>query len=132
MLANVFYRLHLIEAYGTGIGKIMKAYENVKEKPIIKTSKNAFKIILPNINAKDDDQTNDLVSNENIPNDILANEDEEKVLEYTKTHGNITRSDVIDLLKVSSATAFRVLNYLVKLNLLTRHKKARSTYYTLA
>ena len=24
-LANVFYRLHLIEAYGTGMGKIMKA-----------------------------------------------------------------------------------------------------------
>lgn len=28
-LANVFYRLQLIEAYGTGISKIMKAYENV-------------------------------------------------------------------------------------------------------
>lgn len=26
-LANVFYRLKLIEAYGTGISKIMQAYE---------------------------------------------------------------------------------------------------------
>ena len=26
-LANVFYRLHLIEAYGTGLGKILRAYE---------------------------------------------------------------------------------------------------------
>ena len=32
-LANVFYRLHLIEAYGTGIGKIMKAYEGMGERP---------------------------------------------------------------------------------------------------
>ena len=51
-LANVFYRLHLIEAYGTGISKIMKAYEGMSEKPIIETTKNAFKIILPNMNAK--------------------------------------------------------------------------------
>ena len=51
-LANVFYRLHLIEAYGTGMGKIMKAYEGMEEKPSIETTKNAFKIILPNINAK--------------------------------------------------------------------------------
>lgn len=32
-LANVFYRLHLIEAYGTGMGKIMKAYEGMGERP---------------------------------------------------------------------------------------------------
>ena len=51
-LANVFYRLRLIEAYGTGMRKIMRAYEGMKEKPSIETTKNAFKIILPNINAK--------------------------------------------------------------------------------
>ena len=44
-LANVFYRLHLIEAYGTGMGKIMKAYESMQVKPVIETTKNAFKII---------------------------------------------------------------------------------------
>ena len=38
-LANVFYRLHLIEAYGTGMGKIMKAYEGMVEKPVIETTK---------------------------------------------------------------------------------------------
>lgn len=51
-LANVFYQLHLIEACGTGMSKIMKAYEKMREKPVIETTKNAFKIILPNINAK--------------------------------------------------------------------------------
>ncbi len=43
---------HLIEAYGTGMGKIMKAYEGMEEKPTIITAKNAFKIILTNINEK--------------------------------------------------------------------------------
>ena len=61
-LANVFYRLHLIEAYGTGIGKIMKAYEDMEKKTVIETTKNAFKIILPNVNAKDEkDSNNDVI-----------------------------------------------------------------------
>nr|WP_296267718.1 hypothetical protein [uncultured Merdimonas sp.] len=30
----------------------MKAYEGMKEKPEIETTKDAFKIILPNVNAK--------------------------------------------------------------------------------
>ena len=50
-LANVFYRLELIEAYGTGIIKIMDAYEGTGMTPQIETSDNAFKIILPNLNA---------------------------------------------------------------------------------
>ena len=50
-LANVFYRLELIEAYGTGIIKIMEAYEGTGMTPQIEASDNAFKIILPNLNA---------------------------------------------------------------------------------
>lgn len=50
-LANVFYRLELIEAYGTGIMKIRDAYEGSGMTPQIETSDNAFKIILPNLNA---------------------------------------------------------------------------------
>lgn len=48
--ANVFYRLELIEAYGTGIIKIMGAYEGTNMTPRIETSENIFKIILPNLN----------------------------------------------------------------------------------
>ena len=50
-LANIFYRLELIEAYGTGLIKIMEAYEGTGMKPQIETSDNAFKIILPNMNS---------------------------------------------------------------------------------
>ena len=37
-LANVFYRLELIEAYGTGIIKIMEAYEGTGLTPQIETN----------------------------------------------------------------------------------------------
>ena len=50
-LEDVFYRLHLIEAYGTGMPKIMEAYKEYGLEPHIEISDNAFKITLPNTNA---------------------------------------------------------------------------------
>ena len=133
-LANVFYRLHLIEAYGTGMGKIMRAYEGMEEKPSIETTKNAFKIILPNINAKYETGKFSAPKAESITISAAGAEkiqsDEERVLEYAWSHGAITRNDVIELLKVSTSTASRVIRRMVKNNLLKRNGKARNTNYT--
>ena len=131
-LANVFYRLHLIEAYGTGIGKIMKAYEGMEEKPSIETTKNAFKVILPNINAKYhfENKVKTAANTEDKIQKILSDQ-EEKILEYTQSHGIITRNDVIELLKVSTSTASRVIRKMVKSNLLKQNGKARNTNYTI-
>lgn len=49
-LANIFYRLELIEAYGTGIQKILDSYSESEFKPQFVTTENAFKVILPNLN----------------------------------------------------------------------------------
>ena len=131
-LANVFYRLHLIEAYGTGIGKIMKAYEGLGEKPSIETTKNTFKIILPNINAKYEKAS--IPKAESITNSLEGAEknlsNEEKVLNYARSHGTVTRNDVIALLGVSTSNASRVIRKMVKSNLLKQNGKARSTNYT--
>lgn len=132
-LANVFYRLHLIEAYGTGMGKIMKAYEDTEENPTIENTKNAFKIILPNINAKYEKGNVAASLSGSIENTIGTNKsqsDEEKVLEYAESHGVITRNDVIELLGVSTSTASRVIRRMVKNNLLRQNGKARNTNYT--
>lgn len=134
-LANVFYRLHLIEAYGTGMGKIMKAYEGMKERPTIETTKNAFKIVLPNINAKYETGNASVSKDESITSSVAGAEkslsNEEKVLEYARSHGVITRNDVIELLGVSASTASRVIRRMVKSNLLKQNGKARSTKYTI-
>ena len=133
-LANVFYRLRLIEAYGTGMRKIMRAYEGMEEKPVIETTKNAFKIILPNRNAKYEKGTEPAFSAEpleNVPVVAPPGDREEKVLEYARTHGAVTRNDVIGLLEVSASTAARALKKLVKSNLLRQNGKARSTNYTI-
>ncbi|MCI8579411.1 MAG: winged helix-turn-helix transcriptional regulator, partial [Dorea sp.] len=134
-LANVFYRLHLIEAYGTGMSKIMRAYESLKEKPSIETTKNTFKIILPNINAKYETRNASALKTEFIANSAVRAEKslnkEEKVLEYARSHGTVTRNDVIALLGVSTSTASRIIRKMVKSNLLKQNGKARNTSYTI-
>lgn len=135
-LANVFYRLHLIEAYGTGMGKIMKAYESMQVKPVIETTKNAFKIILPNINAKYETENATVKTRSDTPVTVHTekelSDEEEKILEYARKYGAITRNDVIGLLEVSASTAARVIRKMVKTNLLEQKGKARNTHYTIA
>ena len=123
-LANVFYRLRLIEAYGTGIGKIMKAYEGLDVKPKIEATKNTFKIILPNINSKIEIEQVEGIKDSNV----LKN-DEKKVLECAKENKSITTNEVMSLLNVSSSTALRVIRKLIQENLLTQNGKARNAKY---
>lgn len=135
-LANVFYRLHLIEAYGTGMGKIMKAYESMQVKPVIETTKNAFKIILPNINAKYETENATVKTKSGTPVTVHTekklSDEEEKILEYARKHGAITKNDVVGLFEVSASTAARVIRKMVKTNLLEQKGKARNTHYTIA
>ena len=122
----MFYRLHLIEAYGTGLTKIMNAYKNTDKKPVIETTRNTFKIILPNINTGYENK-----EKEEIEEERILNGTEKRVLEYAKRYQAITKKDVANLLGVSESTALRKIKKLVKDKFLTQCGKARSTYYTI-
>lgn len=125
-LADVFYRLHLIEAYGTGLTKIMNAYKNTDKKSVIETTRNTFKIILPNVNTAHENK-----EKEEIEEERILNGTEKRVLEYAKRYQAITKKDVANLLGVSESTALRKIKKLVKDKFLTQCGKARSTYYTI-
>lgn len=49
-LAACFYRMRLIESYGTGIGKIQRAYKSEPLQPEFETAKGVFRVTLPNRN----------------------------------------------------------------------------------
>ena len=123
-LANVFYRLELIEAYGTGIRKILKAYENEKNKPVIENTSNAFKITLPNINVERENTSYSQA--EYIPDNI-----ENQVLLLAEHQGFVTRAEIEVLLRSSSSTASRVLKQMVEKNLLVQCGKGRSVKYAI-
>lgn len=81
--ANMFYRLQLIEAYGTGMRKIMGVYANTVKKSVVESTNHAFRIVLPNINS-------DIAIRKNTSLD----NNESRVLEFARSNGAVTRADV--------------------------------------
>ena len=136
-LADVFYRLQLIEAYGTGIGKILKSYEGTSQTPRIETTKNAFKITLPNVNAPANIVSTSLLRESpscyyapRIQGDDQQSR-EKALLSYFEQHQSISRPEAEKLLDVSSSTATRLLRKMVQNGQLQSHGRARDTRYTL-
>lgn len=123
-LANVFYRLELIEAYGTGILKIMDAYEGTGMTPQIETSDNAFKIILPNLNAKTEQKEPENTGSE-------SSMEEEKVIALAKERGFVTRKEVEILLGIGQTTCGRLLKQMIGNGLIVQEGKGKNTHYCL-
>ncbi len=122
-LANIFYRLELIEAYGTGILKIMDAYEGSGLMPKIETSDHAFKIILPNLNTKTEGSYSE---------DSRSSTGEEKVVALAKEQGSVTRKEVETLLGIGQTTSGRLLKQMVENGLVVRKGKGKNTHYCLS
>lgn len=125
-LANVFYRLKLIEAYGTGMRKIQHAYEAQLEKPEIQTTSNAFRILLPNINSSHTTE-----GAEKSVGEETVTVDEKTILDYVQTNGVITRIEAQTLLKVSTSTATRLLRKMVLEGKLIQYGRTRGVKYYL-
>lgn len=129
-LANVFYRLQLIEAYGTGMKKIMGAYTDAPVQPKITTTNNAFKIILPNVNTTPKaTEAHKEMENATVPG---LDSSEEKVLQFLKEHPMITRKEVQTLLEVSQSTAGRILKAMVDRGQIMQLGGSRTTRYKLS
>lgn len=120
-LANVFYRLELIEAYGTGMKKIMGAYENSNKKPVIETTDNAFKIILPNLNE-------DAGS---LPVADAGSEAERQVLEFIKKNGFISRKETESAVNLKQTAAGRLLSKMIQKKLIVQIGQGKNTKYRL-
>lgn len=118
-LAEIFYRLHFIEAYGTGISKIKKSYEKFKKQPVFECSSNAFKVTLPNTSVK--------------TNEIKIEQDDREILilDLIRKKGEIGRAEVEKLLNISTPTANRILTNMVQTGKIKRTGSARNIKYSL-
>ena len=119
-LAAIFYRLELIEAYGTGIPKIMNTYKDTEYKPKIEATNNAFKITLPNLNYSSDKEI--------YPSEELETENNE-ILKLIKENGYITRKDVQNLLNISQSSANRILKRMINDSIIYQEGNGRSIKY---
>ncbi len=121
-LANVFYRLGLIEAYGTGIQKIINAYKESIVKPVIEVTNNAFKVVLPNTFLKTKPDV--VPENDKTINDLL--------LDYLKKYDSINRMEIETLLGVSRSTASRLIRQLLGERILIQVGQGKNTRYKLS
>ena len=120
-LANIFYRLNYVESYGTGIGRMLDIYNEFHLKPEFSISDNSFKVILPNVNYK-----------EEIKNIFMDDKTQkEKILDYLKEYGKIKRENVDKLFNVSSARSKIILLDLINENIIKKMGTGKSTYYIL-
>lgn len=122
-LANVFYRLQLIEAYGTGIMKINECYMDQPVKPMIEVSNNAFKITLPNLNHQE--QLRETAHSFADVEDDRMN----VVLALFDQKESIVRKDVDEALGISQSTASILLRKMVEHRLLKKVGSGRNLHY---
>lgn len=124
-LANIFYRLKLIEAFGTGIPKIMESYENCLISPKIETTDNAFKITI----------FNKLYDTENLEQSskikMFYTAGEQKVLDIFLTKENIKRVDVEKSLSISQPMAVKYLKSLLEKEAIAKIGNGKNVQYRL-
>lgn len=118
-LADIFYRLNLIEAYGTGLQKIKNAYAGKNGDAQFLAGPSSFKVILPNMNCLEDPK--------NIP---AFSEDEENVLRLIKKNGIVSRMDIQEELGMTTSSAVRLLKNMKEHGLITTIGKGKNLKYT--
>lgn len=117
-LSNIFYRLNLIEAYGTGIQKILNSYMKYNQKPIFKTATGAFLVVLPNIHR-----------NKKVKN-INLTESQQKVIDNLKNE-DMTRKELEESMNLGQTRIINLLKELQELNLVEKYKNGKNIRYKL-
>lgn len=122
-LANVFYRLNLIEAYGTGLQKIRNAYAGTGGKPEFMAGPSSFKVILPNMNKLKSGHVS-----ENI--ESVNDEKMEQIIHFIETQGEASRKEIENYLGISTSTAVRLMIKLSNSGLIRIVGKGKNVRYT--
>ena len=126
-LANVFYRLRLIEAYGTGILRIEECYADAVSQPLIEATNHAFKITLPNLNFVNETRQPPRFAMESRQEERI-----QKVIALCKKNGSVARKEVEAELGVSQATAILLLREMTKAGILEKQGMAKNLRYVLS
>lgn len=113
IIAGVFYRLGIIEKFGTGIARINRAYTNSLSKPDFQIGENSLCIILPVIRT---DQSG-LV------------QDEIKMYTVFKKGTELSRKELDEALAFDKSKTIRTLNNLISKNLIRKQGQGPGTTY---
>ena len=113
-LAALFYRMKLIEAYGTGISKIVSCYKGLPVQPKFENVEGAFRVILPNTHAQEI---------------RLGEEKYLPILRLFEKQREIKRGDVEEALGVGPTHAINMLKEMLEKGLIKKVGNGRLTRY---
>ena len=115
IIANIFYRLGIIEKFGTGIKRIKYEYRESFVKPAFEIYENSIRITLPVI--------------EIIPKNLVNGE--VKVFEILKKREKLSRKEIEELSKYNKSKVIRAINGLIEKSIAEQVGKGRSVKYQL-
>lgn len=113
IIANVFYRLKLIESYGTGIKRIVEAYQKGVLQPTFNPATASFAVTLPKL----------------VHSVVDSMSDRDKVLAIFRSKDKVVRKDIESQLGCSKSAAVKILNMLIEEGLIEKSGEARAVVY---
>ena len=116
--ASLLYRLEIIEAWGTGIGRMREAYESALNGISLSTTPNTFTVRLANRNAESD------------KSDDAFSEEEDVIIQAIK-NGAKTRRDIQEEVGFSQTKTLQILESLIARQVILREGNTRSVRYIL-
>lgn len=113
IVSIIFFRLGIIEQFGTGVKRIFDSYENSIVKPRFVFDDNHITVILPVVNY-DYSLLNDL----------------DGIVAFLSANPNSSRSEIEEILHIEKSSLVRRLNELVKKGTVLKHGSGPSTNYS--
>lgn len=111
-LANCFYRMKLIESYGTGLQRIKESYKGSEKQPYWHVGPNSFVVVLPKMESAD------VKSSESI-----------ELMHWLEKSDTFTSKELEDYLEKSKTYTRNLLESLIKDRVIERMGKGRATRY---
>ena len=111
-LANVFYRLGYIEAFGTGIQRILYAYRQSRVKPDFQVTDHIIQVMLPLVDA--------------MP---PLDQEEQRICDVFPENGLLSRQEIEQATGLEKTKVIRLLNRLVGKKAVLKVGKGRGTRY---
>jgi len=121
-LAQVFYRLNIIEAFGTGIPRIFSAYEDSFVKPEIPVINGGFLIRIPNRNYN-----NQYVKEKEV---TYGSNEQRLLIAFSKD--SFYKEDAAKALDISESGAYKLLERMKEQRLLNAKKAGKKWLYSVA
>ena len=111
IIANIFRRMNIIEAFATGIKRINELYRHSSSKPLFDVTQGSISVTLP------------------LLNNIEFTANEEKIFYGMKSNISYTRTEVETISSLNKDTVIRTLNSLIEKGVIMKKGSGKATVY---